>query len=98
MCDYYVDVEIVKELTLIVWMAQLGMNVACPLGGFVVLAVWLQRRFGLGDWVIFVGLLFGICGAIDGLRTSLKAMDTMANGKNTKTRSSSEAERKSNRR
>ena len=31
-----------KDLNLIVWLTQLGMSVAVPLAGFVLLAVWLR--------------------------------------------------------
>lgn len=70
-----------KNLNLLVWLTQLGLSVAFPLGGFVLLAVWLRQRFGWGVWVIILGLVLGIIGAIDGLRTSLKAMERMAKDK-----------------
>lgn len=70
-----------KNLSLIVWLTQLGISVAVPLGGFVWLAVWLRQRFALGVWVIIVGVILGIVGAADGLRTSLKAMERMAKDK-----------------
>ena len=74
-----------KNLSLLIWLSQLGISVAVPLAGFVLLAVWLQSRFDLGAWVIWTGVALGvglgvIC-AIDGLRTSLKAMDRLANHK-----------------
>ena len=67
-----------KHLNLLVWITQLGLSVAIPLGGFVLVALWLQRKFQLGPWVMILGVILGIMGAIDGLRTSLKAMETMA--------------------
>lgn len=70
-----------KNLNLLVWLTQLGLSVALPLGGFVLLAVWLQQRFGLGLWVIVLGLVMGMIGAVDGLRTSLRAMERMAKNK-----------------
>ena len=52
-----------KNLTLIIWLTQLGFNVAFPLAGFVLLAVWLQNRFDWGAWVIWAGVAVGvICG------------------------------------
>ena len=71
----------VKNLSLLIWLSQLGISVAVPLAGFVLLAVWLQSRFGLGAWVIWTGVALGVICAIDGLRTSLKAMDRLANHK-----------------
>ena len=67
-----------KNLSLLVWLTQLGFSVAVPLGGFVYLAVWLQQRFSLGAWVVILGVVLGGICAISGLRNSLKAMENMA--------------------
>ena len=67
-----------KNLTLIIWLTQLGFNVAFPLAGFVLLAVWLQNRFDWGAWVIWAGVAVGVICAVDGLRTSVKAMASLA--------------------
>ena len=45
------------------------------------LALWLRQSFGWGDWVIIVGVLLGVVCAVDGLRTSLKAMERMSKDK-----------------
>lgn len=70
-----------KDLSLIIWLTQLGFSTALPLAGFVLLAVWLRDRFGWGDWVIWVGVIVGFICAIDGFRTSLKAMSRMSKDK-----------------
>lgn len=67
-----------KDLSLLVWLTQLGLSVAFPLAGFVLLAVWLNKSCGWGNWVIWVGIVLGIVCAIDGLRTSLKAMERLS--------------------
>ena len=67
-----------KNLSLLMWFSQLGISVAVPLGGAVWLSVWLYQRFQLGAWVIVVGVIIGLYGAIDGLRTSLKTMNRLA--------------------
>lgn len=67
-----------KNLSLLVWFTQLGISVAAPLGGSIWLSVWLHNRFGFGVWVIVLGAAIGLYGAIDGLRTSIKAMDRLA--------------------
>lgn len=67
-----------KDLNLLVWLTQLGLSVALPLAGLVLLAVWLHRRLGWGVWVIWIGLTLGIICAINGLRTSLKAMERLS--------------------
>ena len=70
-----------KNLSLLVWLTQLGPSVALPPAVFIGLAVWLQNRFGLGKWVVILGIVVGIVCAIDGLRTSLKAMERMSRDK-----------------
>lgn len=68
-----------KNLNLIIWLTQLGYSVAFPLAGFTLAAVWLRQKFNLGSWVLLTGIVIGIICAIDGFRTSLKAMERMAN-------------------
>lgn len=70
-----------KDLNLIVWLTQLGLSTALPLGGFVLLALWLRQRFGWGDWVIWAGVLIGFVCAVDGFRSSLKTMSRLAKSK-----------------
>ena len=66
-----------KDLSLLVWLTQLGLSVALPLAGFVLLAIWLYSSCGWGVWVIWGGIVLGLICAIDGLRTSLKAMERL---------------------
>ena len=70
-----------KNISLIVWLTQLGFSVALPPAGFILLAVWLRNRFDRGLWVLWVGIIIGLCGAIDGLRSSLKAMERLSKDK-----------------
>lgn len=70
-----------KDLSLLVWLTQLGLSVAFPLAGFVLLAVWLRSRFGFGIWIIFCGIALGLICAVDGLKNSLKAMDRLSKNK-----------------
>lgn len=70
-----------KSFQLLIWLTQLGISVAAPAIGFIWLAVWLRERFGLGVWVIVLGVVLGVICAIDGLRFSLKAMLTMVKDK-----------------
>lgn len=67
-----------KDVKLLVFLTQLGLSVALPLGGFTLLAVWLYRVHSWGGWVIAVGVILGLVGAIDGLRSTLKAMKLMS--------------------
>ena len=70
-----------KDLSLLVWLTQLGFSVAFPLAGCVLLAVWLHNRHGWGVWVIWVGIVLGLIFAIDGLRQSLKALERLTRNK-----------------
>lgn len=73
-----------KNLNLLVWLTQLGLSVALPPLGFILLAVWLRDRFGWGTWVLWAGIVLGVICAIDGLRVSLKAMEQMSGDKKEK--------------
>lgn len=66
-----------KNLQLLTWLTQLGLSTAVPLAGFVLLAVWLKTRFGLGNWVLFIGIGLGIFSAVDGFYKSLKALSRL---------------------
>ena len=71
----------VKELTLLTWLTQLGLSVALPLAGFIFLALWLRNRFGLGNWVLWAGIVLGLVSALDGLRQSLKLLTQLTRKK-----------------
>lgn len=70
-----------KQVNLLIWLTQLGISVAAPLGGFIFLGIWLHQRFELGIWTILAGIFLGLVSAADGLRVSLKAMERMAEEK-----------------
>lgn len=67
-----------KNLSLLIWVTQLGLSVVGPLVGYVLLAIWLRGYFELGAWIIWLGAILGIWGAVDGLRSSLKLMTRMS--------------------
>jgi len=62
----------------LIMLTQFGFSIAFPLVGFVFVAVWLRNRFGLGNWVLVLGIVFGLVGAVDGFRTSIKTMDILS--------------------
>ena len=70
-----------KDISLIVWLTQLGLSVAMPIAGFILLAVWLQRQFSLGVWIVIVGVVLGLICSVQGLLNSLKTMERMAKNK-----------------
>ena len=67
-----------KNISLIVWMTQLGLNVALPPAGFILLGSYVKNRFSLGNWVIWVAVALGLVCAIHGLISSLAKMQKMA--------------------
>lgn len=70
-----------RDLRLLVWITQLGLSIAFPLGGFTFLGIWLHNSIGWGQWIIWVGLGLGMIGAVNGFRDSLRAMERMSKGK-----------------
>ena len=67
-----------KDVSMLVWLTQLGISVALPLAGFVGGAAWLHNSCGWGVWVIWVGIGLGLICAANGLRYNLKAMLQMS--------------------
>ena len=63
---------------MLVWLTQLGLSVAFPLAGFILLAVWLRSSLGWGDWVIWAAVLLGLICAVNGFRHYLKAMELLS--------------------
>ena len=70
-----------KDMKLLIWITQLGISVAAPLGGFMILAVWLRDRFSWGNWVVIVGAVLGLICAAEGLLSSIRAMRRMQGAK-----------------
>ena len=70
-----------KNLTLMTWITQLGLSVALPPLGFILLAMWLRKSLGWGSWILWVGIILGIYCAIQGLMASLRTMDRLAKPK-----------------
>ena len=65
-----------KHLSLLMWVTQFGLSVLFPTCFFLLLAVWLQQKFGLGLWIVAVlgilGLLISFSTAKSCLRSLLK--------------------------
>ena len=67
-----------KGLNMLVWLTQVGISVAAPLAAFVFCGLWLRDQFGLGNWIILVGLGLGIICAVTGFRQCLQLMEQMS--------------------
>ena len=70
-----------KDINLIIWLMQLGISVAAPPLGFILLAVWLHNTRGWGSWVVIVGIILGISSAVGGLCSSLYCLNNASEGK-----------------
>lgn len=70
-----------KDLSLLVWLTQLGLSVAVPPAGFILLAVWLRDSCGWGSWVLWAGIALGLYCAVHGFVTSLKTLKQLTAGK-----------------
>ncbi len=71
-----------KILNLLMWVGQFGFSLLFPTVVFLLLAVWLQNRFGLGGWILAVcgvlGLLTSACTARSCLHSMLKAAEEVS--------------------
>ena len=73
-----------KDISLLVWLTQLGLSVAVPLAGFIYLAVWLRQRYDWGIWVLVVGILLGLYCAIHAFIQNMKILSRMHTKKDEK--------------
>ena len=71
-----------KDINLLIWLAQSGISVAVPLAGFILLSVRLHNSHGWGSWVIIVGIILGILSAASGLHSSLQHLSKSSKGNN----------------
>lgn len=70
-----------KDLQPLVWLIQLFFSVVTPLIGFPLLSLWLQSKYGWGQWTVWAAVALGILSAIDGLRSSLKTLRKFSRSK-----------------
>lgn len=63
-----------KILNLLMWVGQFGFSIIFPTLFFLLLAVWLQNRFGLGLWII---VLFGILGVLTTISTTKSCLRSL---------------------
>lgn len=56
-----------KVFSLLIWVGQFGFSVLFPTCFFLMAAVWLRDRFGLGLWIVAV---LGILGLMTSFRTA----------------------------
>lgn len=73
-----------KELSLLVWLTQLGLSVAVPPVLLILLAIWLRDGCGWGSWVIWAAVVLSIYSAVTNLLHSLKALTGLTRDKRDK--------------
>ena len=71
----------VKDLSLLTWLTQLGLSVAVPPAVLILLAVWLRNQCGWGKWVIWTAIVLSIYCAITGFISSVRALSRIAGEK-----------------
>ena len=79
--EYFGGYALMKDLSLLVLLSQLGLSVACPLAGFILLGVWLHNDRGWGVWIIWAGIILGLICAVSGFRNALRSMELMSKHK-----------------
>lgn len=70
-----------KDLSLLVWLSQLGLSVAAPPALFILLAVWLHKTHAWGIWVIWVAIVLGVYCAVTGFIHSLRTLERLSGDK-----------------
>ena len=63
-----------KILNLLMWVGQFGFSIIFPTLFFLLLAVWLQNKFGLGMWIVVV---FGILGVLTTISTAKSCLQSL---------------------
>ena len=64
----------VKVMRYVVWLTQLGLSIATPLVGFILLGVWLHNSRGWGGWTVLAGVLLGLMGAAGGIWSGFRTL------------------------
>ena len=63
-----------KFLSLLLWVGQFGLSAIFPTVFFLLAAVWLRGRFGLGMWIVAVFGVLGVLTSISSARSCLRSM------------------------
>ena len=63
-----------KLLSLLMWVVQFGLSAIFPVVFFLIAAVWLQGKLGLGTWIVVV---FGILGFLTSISTTRSCLRSL---------------------
>lgn len=67
-----------KNVSMLVWLTQLGLSVAVPPVMFILLGVWLRNSCGWGAWVIWASIALGLYCAVTGFLSALRTMERLS--------------------
>lgn len=68
-----------KYLSLLTWVTQLGFSILFPTCACLLLASWLQSKYGLGPWIMVVLGIFGLLTSISTTRSCIQSLLKAAN-------------------
>lgn len=63
-----------KLLNLLLWVTQFGVSILFPLCFFLLLAAWLQNKFGLGMWIFVICGILGLMTTVSTVRSCLRSL------------------------
>lgn len=63
-----------KTLNLLLWVTQFGFSIMFPLCFFLLLASWLQNKFGLGMWIMVVFGVLGLLTTVSTVKSCLRSL------------------------
>ena len=63
-----------KFIASLVWVGQFGFSAIFPTVFFLLVAVWLQGKFGFGMWIVAVCGVLGILTSISAARSCLRSL------------------------
>ena len=61
-------------ISLLMWVGQFGLSAIFPTVFFLLVAVWLQGKFGFGMWIVAVCGVLGILTSISAARSCLRSL------------------------
>ena len=67
-----------KFLSLILWVTQFGLSVLFPVCFFLIVASWLQQRFGFGMWIMIVMGVLGLLVSVSSARSCIRSLQKAA--------------------
>ena len=67
-----------KILNLLLWVTQFGFSIMFPLCFFLLLAHWLQMKFGLGMWIMVVFGILGLMTTVSTVKSCLHSLQKAA--------------------